>query len=601
MRYSAYLLILTVALLATACGGSSLTPPATPLNPIQPPPAQLLELGPVSYRNLLGEDVTVSAFAGYVYLQAHAGVSDAAIATLAEANGGTLADFVPDTGIFLIQVPPGQEGAFIAATANAPEVLSVTPLVAVSAPPVGAIQARIEEYCGPVNPEEVQAAGTGPVRMATVDIFSKAGQPCTHGDMTSRIAFDKFSGQTERIGVTSNGLPSAWDVLGNLFLTFSDFSVAAGNALLANSVANAARFESQGPIVISSSIGGLATDTPQGQLANQVATLTTYASLLQSFSEKGALDNVLLVVSAGNGVADRGEVGVDLTRALDELRKKYPEAMEHIVVVGSSGKPGECREDNGQNFSRPNDPNFIRAPGRDVPIPRPAGTPADCPNIASGTSFGTPMVANALAKEAQANPNLALKDLLKDFIRKNPTFDPACGKKFRLKIVRDEDILFGKHQFGEDRIQGHLELTYECELTLARKPAGGFEVKKFKAVNTDFSGTRTEILSSKISGTETLRKQGTPSGRATLAQNQLQVTALADFSALLGNQEVFTGLKFEGTANFPMTTQGKRVTIEPTGKSTSTIPATTAGQKGLGATITETWMIEGGKVVFDGI
>ncbi len=438
-----------------------------------------------------GEQASVTAAAGRVLVLPRPGLTAAQVLELLAEVGGEIL-LTSESGLFTVGVREGTE-------ARAIELLEADPLVALAIPDLTLpftlpLDGSIPQGRSQARAAEARAREGGGVRIADIDQHLPIDIPqtdpshwlrdCTHGRMTMDFARAGFDGPVDAV-----------DYVSTLTLNSRDNqpSVAAASELIRAQARTAAQLKQC--VVITMSIGAL-------QDRNMEANFYYWWDSLLTTLESEDFHDVMLVVSAGNGFDDKGLQGVDMSRNLERLRQAHPEVMDgHFLVVGSSGKPGECRRDTGMNFnSRADDPNFMTAPGRDVPNPNPAETDPKC-KMLSGTSFSTPAVANALAKELKARPDEKCPDVTRDFAKKR-VIDPACVDlaqgNLRLTKITHLDDQGVERGLATTRITDTTSLyTFNLVLKVTRVatgPSGSYQ----------FEATEGSTVEASVTGTWTL-------------------------------------------------------------------------------------------------
>ena len=141
----------------------------------------------------------------------------------------------------------------------------------------------------------------------------------------------------------------------------------------------------------------------------------------------GSFDRTVFVVAAGNGVADTGTDGLDLTSELRQLRAAFPAVFPsgqgpHMIVVGGT-QQGSTGVDTGFNYST-DGMDIVYAPGRSVQVSA-SGCNAD------GTSFAAPAVSNLIARVLAANPNATVAHVTRAFM------NAYMVKGYKLPTVSD--------------------------------------------------------------------------------------------------------------------------------------------------------------------
>lgn len=341
----------------------------------------------VSYHDRDGNLVTVRAVPGQILLLANGGAAAAKVESLVEANGGNVIDELPNGGVYLVGVAPGDEASFIASVRGSAEVFDVLPDLAI----------------------EPQGAGLG-----VVDFFSGQVDPScptlSHGEAVSRVLGVPDGPKQFAIGWKGKGGAAA------------AAAIAQGvDALVAN-----------GATVLNVSVGA-----PDD--LTEIAFLNALGAQLQA----GSIDlaSTVIVLSAGN-------YGQDLGPALKKLFDENPKLVGHLVVVGSSKGCVPIKNSmvtdpkkGARNFSSittdsAGNPLVTYAPGENVAIPG-----SKCPPQ-SGTSFAAPAVSKAIQGLLNASPGAAVGDVVKKFLK-------AGGITCTLSVTGSSTAVHQAHVTGQ--------------------------------------------------------------------------------------------------------------------------------------------------------
>lgn len=341
-----------------------------------------------------GETMTVDAIPGVATVLFSPSLSAqqaSELVSMIETHGGVVQEVNSTFGYAVVNLSPGSEGSFI-------DVLGASPLVIGVYPELLGATHQFED--GGLESPPIGLRATSPVAATSrpyvgqIDDFSDTAQrECgniRHGDAGKGILESSGQPVTEQVPKAPNGalnlsalardsLPQTFDRLANL--------------------------GTSRPIV-NISIGGSAN---ADYLKTQQAFLGMIGDQINTAIERG-LDPIV-VVSAGNGATGSGApgTGVNLTGLLNKLASSRPGIFDHLVVVGSTGKKGDCTKDTGLNFADPGAPGMVYVPGREVSIPG-----KDPPCAPDGTSFAAPQVANSLLEAAGRDPTATSASLIRD-------------------------------------------------------------------------------------------------------------------------------------------------------------------------------------------
>ena len=346
----------------------------------------------VTFVDTLGTVRTVEGMAGKLVAIAPSETAD--FNRLGQAitdAGGTVVSRV--STVFLVGVTPGTEASVISALQNTGLFLSISPSLS----------------AGPSSPGSetggqfvVASKNLSDIQIRALDSNQSLDGNCngaTHGQAVSSLS-----------GAGS----------------FTDYQNSPGDGeseQILNGIHDLARrslFDNT-PRVINVSLGGdkFLDGTPASQADHGAQVwMQQVADSLHSHNGglDAPLDNTVVVVSAGNGFHNAGNQGFDLGATLKGLFDKYPDLAGHLVVVGGSGKPGDCKKSTGVNHATPEvdgkgNPFFISAPSEGVSVP---GVP--CPF--GGTSAAAPQVSAAL-RQALADSNQSVRDTVIQFLKDN--------------------------------------------------------------------------------------------------------------------------------------------------------------------------------------
>jgi hypothetical protein len=367
-----------------------------------------LGLQDITYTDIDGTTQTVVAFPGDVIVFAHDASSVSAITAELSAAGGSVTDQDTTGTILLASVPAGSESQVIASLIAGGHVDDAIPNQFFTIAGVGVGHAaRAKALSG-----STVGTNTG---LYVLDDFAKPNNallnagwnalfnPCAneaHGNDVAAVASNGLNAGGAQVPVIpSAGNPAVFDVAKSMTTAAID-GARSGNRSVIN-------MSMQGPTSDANGHELSASDLVNSQL-NFLNALANVANKL----DDATLANTVFVVSAGNGIGNHGQSGVDLNSSnqLGALQAKYPRLFNgtpHFVIVTGSGDPtNPCNTvDKGLNFASNPPPGVVSAPSRNVPIPG-----MNCNE--EGTSFAAPAVSNTIASLLNNNPSAKLDDVL---------------------------------------------------------------------------------------------------------------------------------------------------------------------------------------------
>jgi len=304
-------------------------------------------LATVSFVTKSGEALTLyEAHSGLIDLFAEPQTPPAEIAAAIQAGGGAVVGKIPRVGHYLVQVPSGQEGAFLAAMFTHGWVINGFPAVPA-------------------------AQGGGRIEVIDSDVADDDAGACEalHATFVRHVG----SRRGGDVSLIDPGAPRPkLEDLYHLMLGRMQKAAEDGRRLVLviplESMANKRTISGEEDVKAIREAQGVFLAAFWLAMARTVAQVPDLA------------DNTILVLIAGNA-------GVDLDGPLMSLRFLFPEAFEHIVIVGSAKVSGDIeRNDNHVNDNRAG--NMVYARGVDVKT----ATDHSC----DGSSFAGPEVASVL-------------------------------------------------------------------------------------------------------------------------------------------------------------------------------------------------------------
>jgi hypothetical protein len=347
----------------------------------------------IEYHDFYNQPSVVTATPGQVFLLMDPAVEDGSgVADLVQQQGASLFAQIPAAGEYWVKVTPGQEDTFLTAANLLAGWAAATPDVPVT------VSADVVDLSGATSLTPISLNGAA---IAQFDSFAGVDHCGSHGAEVQ--AFLTENGLT--VGAYGIGSQSTDPVFG--LARVAAGAAAEGHRLVVNmslqSLAepndevdrSACEMDVTLPQCISGTCahGKACNGTYSSWKAAQFVFMAQIAALIQHM-EPNTRDNTLLVLSAGNS-------GMNLSSEIAVLTAKYPDAMQHMLIVSSSGAgPGQAH-----NFS-PFAGEVLYAPGFGVAVPGQTMCAVD------GTSFAAPQVANLAARLAQQFPTLTTAQLV---------------------------------------------------------------------------------------------------------------------------------------------------------------------------------------------
>jgi len=385
----------------------------------------------ITYTDKSKQTVQASGFPGQVQLIFKNKTSVLTAQTFVNSKGGKVIAQIPYWGYYLVSVPPGGEGDFIAAANAKPNVL-----LAIPSGPLALSSAVVDvhDILGPSGelpavPNLTAQVGDN-TYLYVVDGFQlnpqnwidECNPPKPHGVAVDFVASKALSGTGQQLDIPLDGA------------TVTPNDLTSAEAILLKD----APWTSGGRAVVNMSIGANAA-TEQLYRQDQESFLEKMATDLNNLlsspdkSMRDAALKIVYVVSAGNGVGNTGENGIDLSEAIARLHKKYPAVFTlgggpHLIIVGGEGTTDGIY-DNGMNYSSVKadangNPLMVYAPARQVPVCA-SGCKVD------GTSFAAPAVSGVIAQVLSANPDSTAAQVTHAFML------AALNNNYQLPSVND--------------------------------------------------------------------------------------------------------------------------------------------------------------------
>ncbi len=373
--------------------------------------------------------VTVASLPGQVSVITTSATTPATtIDALALQNGGTPLVGQGTQCYYIFSVAAGTEARFISAMSASSLVLDAFPNLqfqTANAPPAPhhpklfrseglarqstyALVPRPRSSWRTLGASGVPSVGNG-TNLITIDNFKEPEPACpdsTHGQTVQAFASNGLSGHGQALDIASGAFHSVNEVMNQAITT--------GNAAGGNTIINVSL---QAALVVDGK------NNPNYQ-ASQEAFIQGLATNLAAQLASGNLDNVSVVLAAGNGQ-------VSLDAILSSLYKQFPQLFNdgHFVVVTGSGKPGACSPGSSKvsNTTSKPFPNVVSAPDEDVPIPVTPSLGVDCSGTVTGTSFAAPAVSNSLITALQHGGGKPLKQIVPQALMNNAVIDPDCS------------------------------------------------------------------------------------------------------------------------------------------------------------------------------
>lgn len=332
----------------------------------------------VTYTDNQGNNLTTEGYPGYVYVFAKIGTDQTAVENAVKAAGGTIAESLPDAGLYTAKVKAGEEAAFLSAMQKQSWFADGSPAFSFDASDI----MMYDFHSGAQNPSDCRDH---------------------HGDLTSLEA-GRFGANIGKVDMNSVSGPGA-----------------IGMARSIREQAEKAR-KSGHHMVFSFSLqsheSATLLVTPEARAAGcairnctlvrnaQSVFLRTYFQTMDIIrrTSPSTADNMMFVIATGNA-------GVDLDNQVAQLKLEFPETWKRIKLVGGSFADDGIIEQ--YNYLKKNADNDVAyAVGTNVRITNPTtGTTTTC----HGTSFATPQVSAVLDEIWANNPTLTSEQVMDAF------------------------------------------------------------------------------------------------------------------------------------------------------------------------------------------
>jgi hypothetical protein len=365
----------------------------------------------ITYTDISGQSMQVLAYPGQVQLYVNPTTLLATVTSLVQANGGTIIGRIQSFGYYLVSVAAGKENTFITAVkGNSYVTLAIPNSPAQKADVVDLSQVEGPNGELPTVPNLKAQVGNG-VYLYVPDDYVNASINCgassiAHGNATDYVASQNLSGTGQQMNIFAAAGTSA-----------PPNDIASANAIALQDMT----FNGTGRAVVNYSLQGAYVDAANNPLtaaqyrANERNLLWSFAAQLNALavSSPSAFNQTVFIVSAGNGVADTGQNGLDLTSEMAQLHAAFPAVFPsgqgpHMIIVGGT-QSNSTATDTGLNYSTVNG-DIVYAPAHGVQVSA-SGCTAD------GTSFAAPDVSNIIASVLAANPNSSVGQVTNAFMQ----------------------------------------------------------------------------------------------------------------------------------------------------------------------------------------
>ena len=301
----------------------------------------------VTFINPRGDSVTMLAYPGQVYISVVPRTDVATVQALVNQYGGVILSRIPALGLYLIQVPVGNEGNFISQIRQNPIVLNASPNPLL----------KLQEYAlvdlsdtGKEPNELVVALLSSPDPNARVILAQLDDFVDPHGNNVQAVR-ESITGIQDSLRVHVGNLPCS---LPTALCSSGDQALRGLTAIIAGAEINRQKVD----INMSWGVNPATSDPSQFSTTNgaganswavnewEVYFRQTLDTLLASDWVKNG--NVILNKSADNGAVLRDangnvldQVGIDITDAINRLRNdsRYGSIMNDVVTIYGAVNP----------------------------------------------------------------------------------------------------------------------------------------------------------------------------------------------------------------------------------------------------------------------
>lgn len=396
----------------------------------------------ITYENRGGLAVTVFAYEGRIKILTDPKVLPREIEAIVAENGGKIISQAPAVGIYLAQVPTGQEAKFISALLKEPAIENAFPNLALTEN----INIQIDNWEPSSHPiAHLGLAGkpyymTMPAEPGGVfEMTDDPGKAASHGDVVRYFLSGKKYDLSEKNKCISNGQC--------LRMSFEDNSIK-----LITAIANNA---SENSLIFNLSFGARSNDLSEESIQEvKQNEISEYLNILSGQNFPGQ-DKTILVKSAGKGE------GVDVTDVFNSRKISGHEGLNRLFIVGATDESGKIADYS--DFSK-NTKDIIY-----VPVKEKVKTGILTRDTVEGTSFAAPQIAYLINKIVENYPQLARQpEILKEIL-----FDKAVVVRKKETIMRKNKAVDIEYYLIMDP---YSPATLKNALILARKKLG-LEIK----------------------------------------------------------------------------------------------------------------------------
>lgn len=335
----------------------------------------------VTYVTITGEVLTAEeAYPGYLYMYTDRKTPKSTIENLVIAEEGEIVSAIPNAGIYLIEVEPGQEAYFISSVYNEPWFFDAVP----ASPFVN----------GTVSVYDFYSFTTSSGKLDCKD---------DHGELV-RLRAGRLGGSIEAVDLVT-GIPHQGSQVTNIDIVQSMVKRMKKAKKDGDNVVFSLSIQPTSSNVLYKDRSGCTTASCNSIRHGQKVFFKHYIQMVdaQIAADPSIADRALFVIIAGNA-------GVDLDAELKELKDKYPKAFKHVKIVGATKDPGEISKVH--NHLKNNDAqDIVYSLGEDVTIFDGNSAKAVC----TGTSFAAPEVSAVLDHIWSKAPGLKATQVIESF------------------------------------------------------------------------------------------------------------------------------------------------------------------------------------------